>query len=288
MNIDPDNILVCMTTYNRIDCARINQEVIKYNYPFPLTIVHACSDPKYNGYIEDILIKSEPLPLRLGALQLLKDSLKAATEEFNPSYIIHIEGDTWLLDENIILNLINQMSKNENILLCASSWENLDPTTLPFDKKDLFSSLQLLKGKISRILGLNKNKMFDFATQFFIIKNHKPLIDALASITPNEDILLEKLFFNTFMSIANIENVLRLTAREPALPKYRWTCPPIELYSQHWPSKETLEKEYNNYNNIQGKKEVLLTHRNIRSGYYIEKLIKSNNYDYYNPGCRRY
>ena len=39
--------VVCMTNHERPDCARINMEIIKFNYPQPWAIVHACSDVTY-------------------------------------------------------------------------------------------------------------------------------------------------------------------------------------------------------------------------------------------------
>ena len=51
--------VVCMTTFNRIDCARINQEIIKLNYTNPFSIVHACSSSNYEKYLKDILVVCE-------------------------------------------------------------------------------------------------------------------------------------------------------------------------------------------------------------------------------------
>lgn len=37
-------MVVCRTNHERPDCARINMEIVKLNYPEPWLIVHSCSD----------------------------------------------------------------------------------------------------------------------------------------------------------------------------------------------------------------------------------------------------
>jgi spore coat polysaccharide biosynthesis protein SpsF (cytidylyltransferase family) len=111
----------CITTFNRVDCARINMEIIKLNYPNQWPIIHACSDKSYKKYIEDILVKCEPKAFQAGAFDLLRNSMLSATESYNPEYIVHLEADTWLMNQDFIEKYINLLSKNPNAIIASSS-----------------------------------------------------------------------------------------------------------------------------------------------------------------------
>jgi hypothetical protein len=115
-------VVVCLTSFNRIDCARISMEIIKLNWPRKWPVVHACSDAGYTRYIEDVLVKREPRPLTAGALDLLVASINAAAARFQAEYVIHLEADTWIFNQNVILRYLEQLAENPRAVIAASSW----------------------------------------------------------------------------------------------------------------------------------------------------------------------
>ena len=121
------SVVICMTTYNRVDCARINMEIIKLNYQKQWPIVHGCSNSNWGKYLEDVLVKREAKGLQDGALDLLVNSLETANKEFHPDYIIHIEGDTWLMNQAILEKYIQKLEDNPKKVIAAARW-NQDKT----------------------------------------------------------------------------------------------------------------------------------------------------------------
>lgn len=92
-------VVVCLTSFNRTDCARISMEIIKLNWPRKWPVVHACADASYTRYIEDILVMREPKPLTRGAHDLLVASMETAVTKLKADYVVHLEADTWIFDQ---------------------------------------------------------------------------------------------------------------------------------------------------------------------------------------------
>lgn len=59
-------IAVCMTSYDRIDCARINQEIFKLNFTHSYILIHATSGINAEPYLEDVFVRTKPKPHFLG------------------------------------------------------------------------------------------------------------------------------------------------------------------------------------------------------------------------------
>src|SRR6266567_1053893 len=283
--------VICLTTHDRIDCARINQEIIKQNYAAPLPIVHACSSSNYDQYLEDLFVKCDMLPLKDGAINLIQQSISAAIVAYDPAYIVHLEGDTWILDERVIRGYIKKMDANDDLLLCTCSWDEHDPRDVSagwYPKQVLaraasfFDVDRQLRGV--RTLG----------TQFFILRNRKDLIDLIMALKPVQGESLERTFLREFVSSYRGRNVLRMREREPVHPAKRYQCERLSLFCQHWPACGTAEdprpKTHPLYveKTMIGKKEVLQRHGAIRNGPFIRKLLESKTFDYYNPGAKRY
>src|ERR1700739_2344011 len=115
-------VVVCLTSFNRIDCARISMEIIKLNWAHKWPVVHACSDAGYTRYIEDVLVKRDPQPLTAGALDLLIASVNAAVTRFHVEYVIHLEADTWIFDQRVIQRYLEQLEAHPEAVIAASSW----------------------------------------------------------------------------------------------------------------------------------------------------------------------
>ena len=287
--------VVCLTTFNRIDCARINQEIIKLNYGNGFPIVHACSSDRYEQYLEDVFIRCDRKELRTGALDLLQRSLLAATEAFKPEYIIHLEGDTWIMDETVIHDIISKMDRNRDVQICASSWDE-DWLAFKYLKNPgTLLRLQMLFARIVRRFGFPYYLQCtdSLATQFFVIRALPEVLDCFSNVRQVKGRDLEQAVYKSFMQRFKKHNVLRLRVREPIHPFNRYVCEKLALYSQHWPAKGTANDARDPTHpryispNVDGKRETLLRFPSIREGKNIQKLLNAQSFDYYNPGASR-
>jgi len=287
--------VVCLTTFDRIDCARINQEIIKLNYRSSFPIVHACSSDRYEQYLEDVLIRCERKDMRAGALDLIQQSLMVATEKFNPEYIVHLEGDTWIMDEEVIHNIISKMDRNRNLMICTSAWDEDWLAFKYLSNPTSFLRHQMRFAKIIRRLGIPYylECTDSLATQFFVIRAESKVLECFMNVrlVPKTD--LEQALHRSFMRRFNSSNVLRLRVREPIHPFNRYICEKLSLYSQHWPAKGTANDSRDPRHpryispSVDGKREALLRCPRIREGKYIAKLLSAESLEYYNPGARR-
>jgi hypothetical protein len=277
---------VCITTFNRVDCARINMEIIKLNYANQWPIVHACSDKSYKKYIEDILVKCEPKALQAGAFDLLKNSILTATETYNPEYIVHLEADTWLMNQDFIEKYITLLSKNPNAIIASSSWS--------FDKSDkwknsgsLTKKLKYYLTRLTKKVGLKWHIGWQntIASQFFIVKNNKDFRDFISVIPgPNASDYLEKYLFSNITKRFGKKSIVWMKEREPVHPSNRNFSEDMELFCQHFPSKNIIDTNSNEY----GKKEVLERYKFLTNGTYMTKLLQSDDLSYYNNDAKRF
>jgi len=286
--------IICLTTHDRIDCAKINQEIIKFNYLQPLNIVHACSNRDYSGYIEDLLIRCEPKRLHEGAINLIQRAIKGALEYFDWRYLVHLESDTWLLDEDVLYKYIALMEEDEEKLISTCYWQGDALYFSRFGTKEVLRNPVRLVRKHIGLLGFRDRKMRDFCTQFFIIKRNPKLIQCILDIVPDPQKIAEEQVYDAFIKVFDLKNTLRMKEREPVNPRKRYFCEEMSLYCQHWPTVGTSSDPrpetdpFHVDEDLIGKKEALLRYPKIRKGRNIQKLLTSSNFDYYNPGAKRY
>jgi len=297
---------VCLTTFNRIDCARINQEIIKLNYSKSFPIVHACSSSNYDKYIEDVFIPctqestkqsqtSTIETLQHGALNLLKQSLTSATTMFSPEYIIHLEGDTWIMNEQIIHDIIATMDRNKDLMICTSAWDE-DLLAFKYLKQpSIISRSRLWLASVARSLGAPYGLACrdSLATQFFIIRATPDIMECFNSLEPIPGLDLEQALYRSFMRQFGEHNILRQRVREPIHPFNRFICEKLSLFSQHWPARGTANDTRDPTHprfiapTLDGKRESLMRFRSIRRGKHIQKLLNTKTFEYYNPGATR-
>ncbi len=287
--------VICMTTYNRIDCARINQEIIKLNYFKPLPIVHTCSSSAYHQHIEDVFLACEPKSLQHGALDLLKQSLALAMTTYTPEYIVHLEGDTWIMNEQIIYDLIAKMEQDKELMICTSAWDE-DLLAFKYLKQpSLKLNLQKIVAAVARKAGFSYQLACrdSLATQFFIIRTTPEVISTFMTLEPIPGIDLEQALYRNFFKVFKDRNLLRLTTREPIHPFNRYVTEKMTLFSQHWPirgsANDIRDSTHPRYisPNADGKRETLMRFPTIHRGECIQKLLNAKTFDYYNPGASR-
>ncbi|MEQ6341735.1 MAG: hypothetical protein M3A44_08805 [Gammaproteobacteria bacterium] len=298
--------VVCMTTFNRIDCARINQEIIKLNYTSPFPIVHACSSSNYQKYLEDVLIPCEQpsLPqsqvsaietLQHGALNLLKRSLATAAEKLSPEYLVHLEGDTWIMDERVIHDIIAKMDQKKELMICTSAWDE-DPLAFKYLKQPRVTArLHLWFAGVVRKFGYPYRLTCrdSLATQFFVIRATPEMLECFLTLEPIPRLDLEQALYRAFMARFGEQNILRQRVREPIHPFNRYVCEKLSLFSQHWPAhgtaNDTRDPTHPRYISptFDGKRETLLKFTSMRRGEHIQKLLNAQTFEYYNTGASR-
>lgn len=292
-------IAICLTSHNRIDCTRINEEVFKLNFQHPYTVVHASSGQRAAPYLEDAFVRNEPLPHFAGAIVNMQTAVRAALE-FNPDVLVLLDGDTWLLDERVLLDMIRRLLDGPNLLMAASSWMPPPRSSLGRIALELRELVQIREDFGLRLrAGLRRLSydVCDFSTQFCILRNVKSLVDRFLSMRPGDGRLVERQWFDRFSARFDLQSVLRMTEREPVHPDHRFVCEPLALFSQHWPASGTSadprdETDFHFVKpNTPGKREVLERFPNIGKGESIQRLLSATtaaDLEYYNAGAPRY
>lgn len=130
MNKKQPKIGVVIYTYDRVDDARINMEIIRNLWSrlslfSDITVIHA-----YNGkkswypkkYLEDVLIRMKNPGHFQGASDLIDAGIKTLMQKYKDiDYLVVLAADTWLLKPNYISNVIGGM-KMKDLYLATCPW----------------------------------------------------------------------------------------------------------------------------------------------------------------------
>ena len=286
-------VVVCLTSFNRTDCARISMEIIKLNWPRAWPVVHACSDPRYVPYLEDVLVKRDPRPLTVGANDLLLASMKAAVERFNPEYVIHLEADTWIFDQTVIERYLERLASDPRAMIAASSWST---DCVPAWRRSplLGRRLRVQLAGMLRPLGFSYGirERKSLATQFFIARTTPAFMQMLEDLRVKDDNFLEKVLYTAVVDRFGQGAILNMREREPVHPQFRSSCEPLTLVCHHWPSAQDAPAPHTApdlapADRLRGKKECLADAPLKRRGPYMEQLLTSDDLAYYNGNARR-
>ena len=127
------NIAVVISTYNRVDDARINMEIIrnvweKTNLFGKVNIVHSYNGKKewyLEKYLEDSLIVTENKGHFHGAANLLDAGfLEIERCKWDVDYLVFLAADTWITKPDFILSLLNEI-KEKKLYLATNTWDAL-------------------------------------------------------------------------------------------------------------------------------------------------------------------
>lgn len=153
-------------TYNRLDDARILQEISK-NYLSrklgEIFLIHAYNGKKYFGYeryLEDKLVKMKNKGHFEGASDLINRGISEAEKLPDIDYLIVTASDTWLLDAEYIRKIISEM-KNGKKVLATCAWD--DRGIANYDKNFIMNLFQIGFATDFFILDMNwqrENKLF--------------------------------------------------------------------------------------------------------------------------------
>jgi hypothetical protein len=191
------------------------------------------------------------------------------------------------MNQSIIENYIKALQENKDSVIAASSW-SFDKTYKWKHSTKLLKRLAYYLSHVTKRMGLDwhigwKNSI---ATQFFVLKNTKEFRDMLNQIPePDPNGYLEKYLFKIIIKSFGKKAIIKMNEREPVHPNNRDICENIELYSQHFPTKNLAT---NSHPSLDGKKETLERYLQLQKGPYMIKLLQSDNLDYYNEGAKRY
>lgn len=292
-------IAICLTSHDRLDCTRINQEIFKLNFSSPYIVVHASSGANAEQYLEDTFVPCKPLPHFAGALSLMKNAIKAALP-FEPEFLVLLDGDTWLLEERPLLKTIQCLKENPVLLMATCAWMNLPRSKKIRLMTEIHEIVHIPGDRVRRLMSLPRRMRYDaidFCTQFLILRNYKPLMDLFCSMLPDNSRLVERQWFDRFTAHFGFERVLRMKEREPVVPDHRFVCKALGLHSEHWPAAGTSTDSRNEMDiyfvkpGTPGKKEALENYPNIRNGEFIQRLLNAKNHEelaYYNIGAKRF
>lgn len=292
-------IAICLTSHDRLDCVRINQEIFKLNFRHPYTVVHACSGAGAAAYLEDAFVRCDPRPHFAGAFTLMREAL-AAARRFRADFFVLLEGDTWLLDEDILLGLIRRMQDDPALLMAACAW--MTPPDSPVRRlaREIDGLARFAADRLQRLVTLPRRLRYDavdFGTQFFIMRNEPPLLDLFCGMSPDGRRMLERQWFERFSAYFSFKRVLRLREREPVHPYQRFACEALALHSEHWPAAGTYaggsdtRALFHVEPRAPGKREALEHYSRIRRGESIQRLLRAScpaDLAYYNKGAHRF
>ncbi|AXF01098.1 hypothetical protein [Paraburkholderia hospita] len=280
-------VVVCLTSFNRTDCARISMEIIKLNWPRKWPVVHACADASYTRYIEDILVMREPKPLTRGAHDLLVASIKTAVTKLKADYVIHLEADTWIFDQNVIVRYLERLEKSPHAVVAASSWstDRVPEWSRSDDiRRRLRARLALWLRRCGSRYGIRDRK--SLSTQFFIAKSTPAMLDVIRSLHPGDRDILEKRLYEGVIQRFGRRAVLGMDEREPVHPGFRDVCEPLSLVCHHWPSAADAPR-HDAFDRLRGKKEWLQA-ANLRThGPHMKRLLSDTDLSYYNGDAKR-
>jgi len=277
------NIGFLIYTYNRIDDAKINMEIIrdiwtKSKLFSDIKIVHA-----YNGkkewyskkYLEDDLVVMKNPGHFQGAAELIDSGIKKFQEKYkNIDYIIVIAPDTWLIKPDYISKIITKMKKKE-LYWATCSWG------LP-ERNDIVDVGSAVDFFIIDSKWAKKNKMFPIDYGGF----NKKYSDLF--LYKGGNVMLEKLIFarflkaiyrqykdNNTLKYTGLSKIFKLTDRESVhthidkdgfwIRKMYWSKIGLLTHHDPKPKKEILKKTGISF-----------------KGNNINKLLKNKNLDYYN------
>lgn len=297
-----ERLVVCLTTHDRVDCARINQEIIKLNYSSPLRIVHACSHEDYGQYLEDELIRCEPKPLKEGALNLLRTAIEHAIGMYDPHFIVHLEADTWLLNERVLATYVEALANDPTKVVAASTWseDKLDfrdclgrprPAASGPAARAAHAAARALRA-VGVAAGITNQR--SYATQFFVLRNRPDVVGAVLGMQAVRGRGLEASFYEALHGPFAANQVAPMREREPVQPLNRYWCDALDLCCQHWPVAGTAADPRPPSNPLHvpadapGKRESLLRRGSAWRGEHLNRLLVEQNVDYYNAGAKRY
>ncbi len=278
------NIGVLIYTYNRVDDAKINMEIIRNVWEGSsfenVKITHS-----YNGlkewypekYLEDDLVKIKNTWHFQGASDLIDAGIKRIQKKHKEvDYVIVLASDTWLVNPDYVKSLIAKMRK-EDLLLATCSWG------LP-DRDNIADVGVAVDFFIVNLKWATKYKVFPINYGKFQ-KKYRDLF----AYQKAGNVMLEKLFLARYLEAISRSEKINGIARKIAIEKMLILKERESIHSHidekgnwirnmYWPEMGLLT-----HHEAETKKK-LLRELGINKGENMGKLLNNEDLSYFNNG----
>lgn len=282
------NIGVLIYTYNRVDDAKINMDIIrnvweKSKYFENVKIIHSFNGEKNwypKKYLENDLVAIRNSWHFQGTSDLIDTGIKTFQKKYkNIDYVIVLASDTWLIKPDYLENILNEMKKNDQYLVTC-------PWGLP-ERNEIRDVGMAVDFFIVDLKWSTRYKMFPINYLDFY-KKHEELF----LYQKGGNVMLEKLLYARYLKAISLEENSGGVARKTAIKKL------LDLKDRE-PVHSHIDKEGYWIRNMYWPKMGLLTHhepepkrnilkkKKISIGKNIKKLLESNDLSYYNNGVSK-
>jgi len=282
------NIGVLIYTYNRVDDAKINIDIIrnvweKSKHFKDIKIVHS-----FNGkgewypkkYLENYLVATKNSWHFQGAADLIDAGIKTFQKKHKSvDYVIVLASDTWLIKPTYVESLLNKM-KRDILYLATCPWGLPERNEI----KDVGMAVDFF---IIDLKWATKYKMFPINYADFYKK-----YEELFLYQKGGNVMLEKLLYARYIKAISSEENSGGVARKMAIKKL------LNLKDRE-PVHSHIDKEGYWIRNMYWVKMGLLSHHdpaskkkilkknNVVVGKNIKKLLQSQDLSYYNNGTTK-
>jgi len=282
------NIGVLIYTYNRVDDAKINMDIIrnvweKSKYFENVKIAHSFNGEKKwypKKYLENDLIAIKNSWHFQGASDLIDAGIKTFQKKYkNIDYVIVLASDTWLIKPAYLENILNEMEKDNQYLATC-------PWGLP-ERNEIRDVGMAVDFFIVDLKWATKYKMFPIDYGDFFKK-----YEELFLYQKGGNVMLEKLLYARYLKAISLKENSGGVARKTAIKKL------LDLKDRE-PVHSHIDNQGYWVRNMYWPKMGLLTHhepepkrnilkkKKISIGKNIKKLLESNDLSYYNNGVSK-
>lgn len=282
------NIGILIYTYNRVDDAKINMEIIrnaweKNKYFEDVKIVHAYSGKKEwypKKYLENDLVIIKNTWHFQGASDLIDAGMNKFKNKYKDiDYVIVLASDTWLIKPAYVQSLIDKM-KQDNLYLATCPWglperNKLSDVGMAAD----FFIIDLKWAKVNKFFPTDYRSFYEKYSDLFLYQS-------------GGNIMFEKLLLARYIKAVGREENFDGSARKKAFTKILDMKDREPVHSHidnngnwvrdmYWGKMGLLTHHEPN-----SKKQILLQEK-IQIGENIEKLLNSLDLTYFNSGITK-
>ena len=285
MPVNPEkiNIGFLIYTYNKVDDAKINMEIIRSIWHNSrlfqnIIIIHA-----YNGdrswypakYLEDELITLQNVGHFRGASDLIDAGMKAFEERHrDTAYVIVIAPDTWLTKPSHIAEMLKNM-RNNHLYLATCAWSSGESTNIFEDGVAVDFFIVDLDWVIS-------NRVFPIDYEGFRSKYGELLLYLRGEIVEVESLLLSRFVAAVYneeqddvaLKHRALSRMHRMRDREPIHTGIDERG--VWIRKRHWPEMGLVAYDQPDL------KQQALKDLEGAEGENIQRLLNTNDLSYYN------
>jgi hypothetical protein len=282
------NIGVLIYSYDRLDDARINMEIIRHTWTqnqlfATIKIVHAFNGDQSwwrEAYLEDDVVYLKNSGHLSGAENLVNEGLARFFSNFsNTDYIVVLASDTWLVKPEYVADVIHKMRSGRRFL-ATSAWG--EPGNSDLFRCGMALDFFIIDAKWAKLNTLFPLRYTEFSSKYSELLAYMDMVPipegvfglrfqqaiARACPTPGEDRTKDEC----------LKHIHRMIEREPVhiLNKRRFWSKPEKVRVMYWPSIGLLT------HHDPVKKQRVFRNLNVRCGGHGDRFMRADNLDYFN------